>query len=260
MPSRLAPAFLRRPLAHRGLHDAAAGVIENSAAAVRAATAAGYGVEIDLQLSADAEAMVFHDDALDRLTEATGLLHARPAAELRRLTLRGGSEGIPTFAEVLEIMAGTGLPLLVEIKRQHDDVDVGPLEARTAELLAGHDGPAAVMSFNPASVLWFRDHAPEIPRGLTAEDFERDTQAAHIAPETRRSLAALDTFDEAGADFVSYRWDHLPRPETEALRARGIPVLCWTTRAAAEGRAALRHADNVTFEGYRPETPTPDPH
>ena len=63
-----------RPIAHRGLHDAASGVIENTASAFRAAIAGGYGIECDLQISADGEAMVHHDDALGRLTDGTGRL------------------------------------------------------------------------------------------------------------------------------------------------------------------------------------------
>jgi glycerophosphoryl diester phosphodiesterase len=43
-----------QPVAHRGLHDASAGVIENTAAAFSAAMAAGYSIETDLQISATA--------------------------------------------------------------------------------------------------------------------------------------------------------------------------------------------------------------
>jgi glycerophosphoryl diester phosphodiesterase len=71
----LPAAFLGAPIAHRGLHDRTAGVIENSPAAFAAAIAAGYGIEMDIQRSADVEAMVFHDHELPRLTGAPGLVH-----------------------------------------------------------------------------------------------------------------------------------------------------------------------------------------
>jgi glycerophosphoryl diester phosphodiesterase len=252
---RLPDAFVTLPLAHRGLHDMAAGAPENSLRAFRAAVAGGCGVELDLQSSADGEAMVFHDDTLDRLTPGTGPVRMHGAAALGGLRLRGTEERIPTLAEALAVMAGTGLPLLVEIKRQAPEIGVGPLEARTAALLAGHDGPVAVMSFDPASVLWFRDHAPALPRGLVAEVFDVNPRQAWLAPDLRQSLTELAFFDDVGADFVSYRWQHLPRPETEALRARGVPVLCWTVKTAVDERVARLHADNVTFEGYAAEVP-----
>ena len=245
-------AFLAAPIAHRGLHDRSAGRIENSRAAVAAAASAGYGVEVDLQLSADGEAMVFHDHALDRLTAETGPVRARTRAELSRIALAGGGETIPTLAEILDI-AGAATPVLVEIKDQGGDFGpegVGPLEARAAELLAAHPGPVAVMSFNPAAIAEIARRAPSLPRGLVAgppADFAGATRA--------EALSRLADLDEAGAGFVSYRWSALPTKETEALRARGLPVLCWTVRSEAEERAARAAADNITFEGYAAALP-----
>lgn len=248
----LHPAFLGPAIAHRGLHDRAAGRIENSRAAIAAAAAAGYGVEIDLQLSADGEAMVFHDHALDRLTGATGPVRARTAAELGQLTLRdGGGETIPTLADALALAAGRA-PLLIELKDQGGTLSaagVGPLEARVAALLSGYAGPVAVMSFNPASMIEMRRLAPTVARGLTAGEAgvydEED-----VAPARKAALETLDDWDAAGACFTSYHWRDLPTARTTALRAAGAPVLCWTLRSAEDDAAARRHADNVTFEGY----------
>ena len=111
----LPDAFLGAPLAHRALHDVAAGRPENSREAIEAACAAGYGIEIDLQLSRDGQAMVFHDYDLKRLTGQPGPIRQRDAAELQAITLSGGATGIPTFAEVLDLVAGR-VPLLIEIK------------------------------------------------------------------------------------------------------------------------------------------------
>jgi glycerophosphoryl diester phosphodiesterase len=241
----LPPAFLGAPIAHRGLHDRAAGRVENSRAAVAAAVAAGYGVEIDLQLSADGEAMVFHDAALDRLTPETGPVRARTAAELARIPLTGGGETIPTLAEILALAR---TPLLVEIKDQggrFDATGVGPLEARAAALLAAHAGPVAAMSFNPAAVAAVGAAAPGLPLGLVAghaAEFEGAPRA--------EALARLAEFETSGAAFVSYHWRSLPTPETAALRGRGVPVLSWTIRSEAEESAARAHSDNITFEGY----------
>ena len=246
----LHPAFLGPAIAHRGLHDRAAGRIENSRAAVAAAVAAGYGIEIDVQRSADGEAMVFHDDALDRLTAATGPLRARSAADLGRIVLTGGGgETIPTLGEILSLVAGRAA-LLVEVKDQSGRMDatgVGPLEARVAALLAGYAGPAAAMSFNPASVAALRDAAPGLARGLTACGPDGWEGAAGAD-----RLAAMADWDAVGAAFCSYRWRDLPTAETARRRAAGLPVLSWTLRSAADEAAARRHCDNVTFEGYSP--------
>lgn len=253
---RLPAAFLGPPIAHRGLHDRRAGRIENSRAAVAAAAACGYAVEIDVRMSADGEAMVFHDAGLSRLTDETGPLCERSADDLGRTRLKGADETIPTLAEILAVIAGR-VALLVEIKDQGerlDDTGVGPLEARVAALLSRYDGPVAAMSFNPASVAAFGAAAPSIPRGLVAGGplcFE----GVGLTRARRAALAALSAYDASGACFVSYDHRALPTPETTRLRESGAPVLCWTVRSAAQEAEARRSADNVTFEGYRAEIP-----
>lgn len=254
--SRLPQVFLERPIAHRGLHGE--GAPENSLSAFRAAREAGYGAELDVQLSADGRAVVFHDDTLDRMTAERGPVAARTADELAGIALAGGREDpIPTLAQALET-AGEA-PVLVEVKRQPDAEALGRLAAAVAEAVAAHPGPAAVMSFDPAAALWFRDHAPEVPRGLVSMDFTRRDRGEGdrdgLTAEERRALADLAAFDAAGCDFASYRWRDLARPAVQALRAWGVPVLCWTTRGPREDAQARELADNVTFEGYRPETP-----
>ena len=240
------PDAFRRPLAHRGLHAADAGLPENSLAAVRAAVAAGYGVEIDVQPSAEGEAMVFHDDALDRMTGAPGPVTARRAADLARLALLGTTETIPTLEGVLAAVAGRA-PLLIELKPQ---ADPGPLAARTAALLAGYAGPAAVMSFDPRMLIPLREALPGAPRGLVSMADWSGTP--ELDAEAGAALARLEAMEAVGASFASYRWSDLPTPETAALRARGVPVLCWTVRAPAEAAAVAPHADAITFEGFRP--------
>ncbi len=247
----LDPRFLTTPIAHRGLHDRAAGVIENSRAAAAAAVDAGYGVEIDLQLSADGEAMVFHDDELMRLTGRSGPVSARTAAELGAIPLAGSApeETIPTLAEILAIVAGRA-PLLIEAKDQSRRLEAveGRLERRAAELLAGYEGPVAVMSFNPASVARFRDAAPAVPRGRTTDAFTAEDWPG-AAPERLAALARIDDLDALGASFISH--DHKDLDAARKVKAIPMPVLCWTIRSPEAERAARRIADNVTFEGYR---------
>ncbi|HKK37473.1 MAG TPA: glycerophosphodiester phosphodiesterase family protein [Paracoccaceae bacterium] len=242
----LPDGFLDRPFAHRGLHDAAAGVPENSLAALRAAIAEGHGVELDLQPSVEGEAMVFHDDDLERLTGEAGPVSARRAAELGRLGLLGTAETIPTLEAFLAEVAGR-VPLLIELKSQRDP---GPLAARVAALLAEYDGPAAVMSFDPAMLHPLAQALPGVPRGLVSmADWD---EVEGLTPERRPALARLEDLEAVGGSFASYRWSDLPTPETAALRARGVPVLCWTVRSAEDAAAAAPHSDQITFEGFRP--------
>lgn len=261
----LAPGFLRRPLAHRGLHGP--GRPENSRAAVRAAVAAGYGVEIDVHLSRDGVAMVFHDATLDRMTGAAGPVQARDAAELGALHLRGGDEGIPTLAEILDLVGGQ-VPLLIEIKDQSPvggpgtDAGIGPLEAAVARLLDGWTGVAdwvAVMSFNPASVAAMAREAPVVPRGLTTFDWPV-TVRPDLPDATRAKLREIADFKAVGAAFVSHLASDLGRARVQDLRAQGVPLLCWTIRSTeAEAAARAAGACNVTFEGYLPSLPPAPP-
>ncbi|VDC21253.1 glycerophosphodiester phosphodiesterase family protein [Pseudogemmobacter humi] len=251
----LPPGFLRLPLAHRALHDRAAGVIENSPAAIRAAIAAGYGIEIDLQLSRDGEAMVFHDDGLDRLTAATGPVSALSAAGLTALTLRGSEDRIPTLAEVLDLVSGR-VPLLIELKDQTlamSETD-GRLEAATARLLADYRGEVAVMSFNPHSVAHMARLAPSVPRGLTTSAWDPD-EWAPLDPATCARLREIPDYASSESSFISHEAADLPRPRVAELKAEGAAVLCWTIRSPADEACARRIADNITFEGYAAPIP-----
>ncbi|MCQ0091130.1 glycerophosphodiester phosphodiesterase family protein [Roseovarius sp. M141] len=249
----LDPAFLRLPLAHRALHDLRAGRPENSCAAIRAAVDAGYGIEIDVQVSSDGVAMVFHDDDLDRLTDATGPVRARSAAGLGGIPLKGSDEGIPTLAEVLALVAGR-VPLLIEVKDQHGQMGPvdGVLEQAVARDLMGYSGPVAVMSFNPHSVIALRNAAPNVPRGLVSGAF-RPEDCPELPENMRARLRGIPDYAEAGACFISHRWDDLDRPRVRDLAAAGAAILCWTIRSRQSEAAARRVAANITFEGYLPD-------
>lgn len=246
----LPPAFLHIPLAHRALHDRAAGRPENSRAAVQAAVAAGYGIEIDLQLSSDGVAMVFHDETLDRLTAETGWVNRRTAADLGQIRLRDATDGIPTLAEVLALVAGR-VPLLIEIKDQTltPDGRIGPLEAATVAALAGYDGPVALMSFNPDSVAELARLAPHLPRGLTTGSYDPEGYAPLPADLCDR-LREIPDYDRTEASFLSHEAADLARPRVADLKRQGAAILCWTIRSPLAEAEARRHAQNITFEGY----------
>ncbi|MBI6629577.1 glycerophosphodiester phosphodiesterase family protein [Pontibaca salina] len=250
MTPSLPRAFLRVPLAHRALHDR--GRPENSRAAIRAAVEQGFGIEIDLQLSRDNRALVFHDDNLSRLTKARGAIKELSAAEAGEIALNGGNgETVPTLDAVLEIVMGR-VPLLIELKDQDGALgpNVGPLEAATATALRGYVGPVAVMAFNPHSIDEMRRIAPDLPRGLVTCGFEAGDWK--LSKATRQRLRGIPDFKRVRAAFISHDARDLTRPRVQSLRARGVPVLCWTIRSPQDEARARKWADNITFEGYLP--------
>lgn len=243
-------AFYDIPLAHRALHDVADGRPENSRAAIAAAIAAGYGIEVDVQLSADNAAMVFHDYALDRLTGDTGPVRQRDAAMLQTVSLSGGDEGIPTLPEVLDIIAGQ-VPLVVEIKDQdgHMGPNIGALEEATAMALRGYAGPLAVMSFNPHSVARMADLLPEVPRGIVTSAYAYDDWP--LPRDTCDHLRGIPDYDRTGSCFISHEVSDLAHPRVAEVKAQGAMICCWTVRSAAQEAEARKVADNITFEGYK---------
>ena len=247
----LPEAFLSRPIAHRALHDVSDGRPENSLAAVDAAIAHGFGIEIDVQLTADAKAVVFHDYALDRLTTEKGPVAQRTQTDLAAVSLIGGGQ-VPGLGKVLERVAGQ-VPLLVEIKDQDGALgaNVGPLEAAVAVALRGYEGAIAVMSFNPHSVAEMQKLLPDVPRGLVTTDFP----SAHWpAPEKRLAeLRPIPDYDRVGASFISHDSLDLDSPHVVRLKDQGAKILCWTIRSPEEEAAARRIVQNVTFEGYLPQ-------
>lgn len=237
-------ALTARPVAHRGLWNANAP--ENSLAAFDAAASAGYAMELDVQLSADGVPVVFHDDRLERITMAHGRVAERTALQLAECRLSDTKETIPTLAEVLECVGKRSL-IIIELKVLGGEE--GPLERAVAEMLEGYDGPAAVLSFNPKTVAWFAEHEPQRLRGLNSTAYH-DAADWMLSAEQRRGLAELEHSHAARPHFLSLGLDMLPSPSAEALRAQGLPVICWTVRAPKQWARVKASCDNYIFEGF----------
>jgi glycerophosphoryl diester phosphodiesterase len=243
-------SLIRIPVAHRALHDRSRGVIENSPSAIRGAIAAGYAIEIDVQLSVDGQAVVFHDDRIDRLTAATGWVREHTADALGQIVLTGGSDTIPTLPEVLTMVAGQ-VPLLIEIKDQSltmSDTD-GRLEAAVADALRGYVGDVAVMSFNPHSMAHMARLAPDVARGLTTSAYDPQDWVP-LPPAQCDRLRDIPDYDRVGASFISHEGRDLRRPRVAALKAAGAAILCWTIRSPEDEARVRSVAQNVTFERY----------
>ena len=223
------------PFAHRGLHGGA--LVENSGGAIAAAVAQGWGVELDVQLSADGEAMVFHDYELDRLTMEQGPVARRTAAELQAIRLRVGDAVMPRLAEILQTVAGR-VPLLIEVKSRGRRS--APLCAAVARALEAYGGPVGVMSFNPQVPGWFERHAPEVLRGLVVTEQGKKGLRGRI----ERLLASW----RSRADFLAYDIRDLPSGFAAGARRRGLPVFTWTVRSDSDRARAAAHADQIIFE------------
>lgn len=240
-----------RPIAHRGLHDAAKGVIENSLSAARAAIAAGYAIECDVQLAADGELVVFHDETLERLTEGAGKVSAQSALALSRLTLRGANDSIPLFSQFLEAVDGHA-PLVVEIKSAFDG-DTTAAE-RVAAALARYDGPVAVESFDPDQIAFLRARGlAHVPLGMVAEARYDEADWLQLASARREELTHFLHYRRTLPDFLSWRVDDLPHAIPLLMRdALGLPVTSWTVRTRDMAALARRWTDQIVFEGFTP--------
>src|SRR5215212_7169098 len=184
-----APDWLTaRPVAHRGLHDAARGIMENMPAAAEAAIAHNFSIECDIQLTADGEAMVHHDDALGRLTVGSGALLDMTAAELRAVAFRDTSERMMSLGDLCNLVNGR-VPLVIEVK-SHFDGD-RRLVKRMADVLATYSGPAVGMSFDPDQVLALRELVPGRARGIVAEREYTAEEWPEASTEQRHGMTHL---------------------------------------------------------------------
>jgi glycerophosphoryl diester phosphodiesterase len=242
--------LIARPVAHRGLHDAQKGVIENTPSAFAAAIAGGYGIECDLQISADGEAMVHHDDVLGRLTDGKGRLDALTAAELKRVAFKATADRMITLADLCDLVAGRAT-LVIELKGRF--ADDRRLVARAARVLAGYRGPVALMSLDPVQMVGLREIAPQVPRGLVAESRRLLRQRKRPFAAAKDALALLALTLHARPQFIAYSVSDLPAAlPTVARKALGLPLLTWTVRTTDQRRTAERYADQMIFEGFRP--------
>lgn len=255
MFSRAPDWLTAAPVAHRGLHDRAKGIVESTPSAFAAAIAGGFAIETDLQLSADGEAMVFHDDTLARLTERGDDIRTLRAADLKAVRFKDTADRMLTLGELCEMTAGR-VPLVVEIKSRFDGDR--RLITRIAEVMRAYQGPLALMSFDPDQVLAIRDHLPEIPRGVVAERYYREEEWRALPPEKVRGMMGLRHAFRTRPHFIAYWINELPAPAPWVARhIFGCALLTWTVRTPEQRARAARHADQMIFEGFVPEIAHP---
>ena len=250
----LVSSYFKVPFAHRGLHDCGGffgcGKTENSFSSFRSAINAGYGIELDLQLSRDGVPIVFHDKSLKRLIKVDKNVSDLEIKALKELRLPN-NETIPTFYEVLDLVAGQ-VPVLVELKDQDSfrGLHSGRLEYEVAVALRKYNGPIAVMSFNPYSIKEFGLHLPYIPRGLVTEAFEI-ADWPELDTKTLNNLRSLNEVKEVAASFISHEHLDLDSKFIKKMPPE-VKIFSWTIRDQRALKVALKRSQNITFEGFIP--------
>ena len=247
-----APAWLTaRPVAHRGLHDRARGIVENMPSAIDAAVAKNFSIEVDLQLTGDGEAMVHHDFELGRLTQGSGELLSKTAAEVKSVAFKDTPDRMMTLGDLCNRVDGR-VPLVLEVKSRFNGDR--KLVARMAQILATYRGPVVAMSFDPDQVLAIRDLMPGIPRGIVAQRRYDEGEWKELPAAKIREMTGLRHAFRTRPHFVAYWVNELPAPAPWiAHNMFGCALLTWTVRTPEQRARASRYADQMIFEGFVPE-------
>lgn len=231
-----------RPIAHRGLFTRSAERPENSLPAFAAAVEAGVGIELDVRLSADHVAMVFHDRTTERMTGRLGFTEEMTRAELSALRLKGGAASIPSLAEAVELVDGR-VPVFIEMKSSSRRGAMA--DAVRSALGEQRRDRIAVMSFDPLPLIHFRRRMPQMPRGLVMACWKVAAASAWMttSPAFHRWAAW-----RCRPNFYAVHAHCLPTPLTRGARKSGKPVLAWTLSDPADVKTARAHADALIFE------------
>lgn len=246
-------ALFPRPIAHRGLHNRANGVIENTASAFEAAIAGNFAIECDVQLTSDGVPVIFHDDDMERLLGKSGAVADATAADVTALPLLGSAAGDrpQRFGEFLAQIGGRTL-LQIELKHQRDNTGTQLLARSVAEALKAYEGSVTIESFDPNLLTSIRQFGFTGPRGIITYDYEPNDWDGHLTDEQRFTLKHLLHWHETQFDFISCAKDALELPAITFWRALGKPVTAWTIRSQAEADAAKPFVDQLVFEGFDP--------
>ena len=229
-------------VAHRGFFNNV-DIPENSIPAFVKARENNFGIEMDVQMSADGVLVVFHDDTLNRMTGADGLVCEKTFEELRELRLLDTDCQIPTFEEFLQ--AAGGVNLVVEIKTHKN---IGELEQKVVDALANYQGNYCIESFNPYIVRWFKVNAPHIIRGQLATDLKNTKMAGWKV----FLLKHLMLCKWNGSQFIAYDANYIDKVKAVKRFGKKIPVLCWTIKSQEQYDKLKNQFDNIIFDSFHP--------
>jgi glycerophosphoryl diester phosphodiesterase len=240
-------AFKGHYYAHRGLHSLERGIAENTLEAFARAVFYGYGIELDVRLSADQQVVVFHDDTLSRAAGIDKPVDQLTLEQLKELSLFGTAGKIPLFKDVLRVVGGK-TPLIVEVKA---GVQNALLCQKTWELLQDYSGLYCVESFHPGIVRWFRKNAPQIIRGQLASDMTKGDNG--LSRTSRFILTHMLGNFLAKPQFIAY--DHKDSSTRSFQLCRKLyhaNTVAWTLRSKKELEEARASYDLFIFENFLP--------
>jgi glycerophosphoryl diester phosphodiesterase len=230
-----------KPFAHRGLHSPRNNIIENSISAFMNAIESGYGIELDVLLSKDKKAIVFHDNSLNRLTRIKGEVINVNSRELTLIPLKGTTDLIPSLSTVF-YKCQNAPPILIEIKGD---------QGKTADIcmavyndIENYSGNIAVMSFYPEITEYFKEHYPNILCGMVATA----NNNGEFSKDWYDTIIQIETIKKQNLDFVAYDIKSLPNDTSEHCMMAGIPVLTWTVKTEEDKARAVKYANNIIFE------------
>jgi glycerophosphoryl diester phosphodiesterase len=238
--------LFKTPIAHRGLHNES--VAENSYTAFAAAIDKGYSIETDVHFSADGKLVVFHDFTLKRLCGVDRKITSMTVSELKQLRLMNTQDTIMTLDELLKLVDGK-VGLLIEIKFRMQSI-YKKISEEVYKAIKDYKGNVAIQSFSPSVVRWFKDNAPEIPRGMLASGY----QNLNIPQLMKKGMRLLNRLFGAKIvkmtepDFIAYNILSFPNPRLQALKEKGMPFLTWTVNKKELLTSAQEYADNIIFE------------
>ncbi|PVB63446.1 glycerophosphodiester phosphodiesterase [Labrenzia sp. 011] len=249
-------AIFARPIAHRGYHDAENGIIENTPAAVGKAVEKVFAIEVDVQETADCEALVFHDYTLDRLTEGTGKVIEQSSADLRQVHMKTGDDRLWFLQDLFDLVDGR-VPLVIEIKSLLRRDAQGAFVRHVIDQVAAYRGPAAIKTFDPDMLSIARGHNPSVLRGIVADGAEPGPTYGLHGRMDRFILRHILHAPRTRPDFISYGINDLPKAGPSLLRSVfKLPLMCWTVRTRDQREKAARLADQIVFEGFDPDETT----
>lgn len=234
--------------AHRGVFDNESAAPENSLAAFQAAIDAGYGIELDIQLSSDGVAMVFHDADLERMCGVEGKIWEYTCAELQQMRLLDTEETIPTFAEALALIDGQ-VPVIVEYKL--DKVDKAVCAAGQA-LLAEYNGVYCIQCFHPLALMWYKKNAPEVIRGQLSQKFWEKEEYHGEALYALLSYMIENVVTRP--DYIAYEFDDGDNLSFKLCKIMGAKTAGWTLKSYEDYEVAKEDFDLYIFDSFALET------
>ena len=227
--------MIESPIAHRGLHDQQ--IPENSLAAFTNAMENGYLIELDVQLTKDGVAIVFHDKNTARMTGEDYQVKDATFSQLSSLKLSGTNQSIPTLEQTLDLIDGQ-VGLLIEIKATTSQ-NLNPI----LSILENYQGKYALQFFNAFTLSWFSKRLPEVPVGMIYKDFEKIESTPILT--IRDNIYNLFT----KPNFIAYYYEYIEQMNLNKHRENGLIILGYTfTQTEITNPQYGDYFDNIIFD------------